>query len=197
MSTAIEETLRTLPPRLRALRKRAGITLATLSTASGIPISTLSRLEAGKRTPTLEQVLALAEAHAVSVDELIGAPPTGDARVNLRPIVRNGKTLIPLTRRPGGIQAYKLILPGEDPGATRVLATHEGYEWLYVLNNRLRLLLADQELLLAPGEAAEFDTRVPHWFGAAQPQPTEILALLGNQGERTHVRATATPARAT
>ena len=197
MSTAIQETLRSLPPRLRALRKQAGITLAALSAASGIPISTLSRLEAGKRTPTLEQVLALAEAHAVSVDELIGAPPTGDARVNLRPIVRNGKTLIPLTRRPGGIQAYKLILPGEDPGATRVLATHEGYEWLYVLNNRLRLLLADQELLLAPGEAAEFDTRVPHWFGAAQPQPTEILALLGNQGERTHVRATATPARAT
>jgi transcriptional regulator with XRE-family HTH domain len=197
VSTAIEKTLRTLPPRLRALRKQAGITLATLSTASGIPISTLSRLEAGKRTPTLEQVLALAEAHTVSVDELIGAPPTGDVRVNLRPIVRNGKTLIPLTHRPGGIQAYKLILPGESPGATHVLATHEGYEWLYVLNNRLRLLLADQELLLAPGEAAEFDTRVPHWFGAAQTQPTEILALLGNQGERTHVRATATPTRAT
>jgi transcriptional regulator with XRE-family HTH domain len=193
MSAAVEQALRALAPRLRALRKRAGITLAELSGASGIPISTLSRLEAGHRLPTLEQVLALAEAHAVSVDELIGAPPTGDARVNLRPVVRNGKTLIPLTRRPGGIQAYKLILPGEDPDRAPVLDAHAGYEWLYVLNNRLRLVLADQELILAPGEAAEFDTRVPHWFGAAQPRPTEILALLGNQGERTHMRARVKP----
>ena len=142
VSKAIEETLRDLAPRLRTLRKRAGVTLAELSAASDIAVSTLSRLEAGRRLPTLGQVLAPAEACAVSIDELIGAPPTGDARVNLRPVVRNGKTLIPLTRRPGGIQAYKLIPPSEGP---------------------------DQEMVLAPGEAAEFDTRVLHWFGAASP----------------------------
>lgn len=191
MSAAIEETLRNLAPRLRALRRRSRATLAALSTASGIPVSTLSRLERGHRLPTLEQVLALAEAQAVSVDELLGAPPTGDARVHLRSVTRNGKTLIPLARRPGGIQAYKLILPGES-SAPANLTAHNGYEWLYVLNGEVRLVLGEQEIVLTPGEAAEFDTRVPHWFGATGTQPAEILALLGSQGERTHTRATAT-----
>jgi len=192
MFAAIEQTLRNLPPRLHALRRRAGGTLAELSAASGIPTSTLSRLEKGHRLPTLAQVLALAEAHSVTVDELLGGPPTGDARTHLRPMAHNGKTLIPLTRRPGGIQAYKMILPGADSPVSAEPATHDGYEWLYVLSGEVRLMLGGQEMRLKPGEAAEFDTRVPHWFGAAGPQPAEILALLGRQGERTHTRATAT-----
>lgn len=68
--------------------------------------------------------------------------------------------------------------------------THEGYEWLYVLDGRLRLVLADHDLVLGPGEAAEFDTRLPHWFTSAdEGRPVEILSLFGRQGERMHVRA--------
>ena len=58
-----------------------------------------------------------------------------------------------------------------------------------MLNGRLRLVLAERDLVLAPGEAAEFDTRVPHWFGAADAQPVEFLSLFGRQGERAHLRA--------
>jgi len=68
-----------------------------------------------------------------------------------------GMTMLPLTRRPGGIQAYKLIIPAG--GRTEPdLKVHEGYEWVYVLNGRLRLVLGDRHLVLAPGEAAEFYT---------------------------------------
>ncbi|HVX47687.1 MAG TPA: cupin domain-containing protein, partial [Mycobacteriales bacterium] len=67
--------------------------------------------------------------------------------------------------------------------------THEGYEWLYVLDGQLRLLLGEHDLVLAPGEAAEFDTRVSHWFGAAGNEPVELLVLFGRQGERAHLRA--------
>jgi hypothetical protein len=42
---------------------------------------------------------------------------------------------------------------------------------------------------MGPGEVADFDTRLPHWFGAAGDQPVEVLSLLGRQGERIHVRA--------
>ena len=58
-----------------------------------------------------------------------------------------------------------------------------------MLAGRVRLRLADHDLILGPGEAAEFDTRLPHWFGPADDQPVEILSLLGRQGERIHVRA--------
>jgi hypothetical protein len=43
--------------------------------------------------------------------------------------------------------------------------------------------------VLAAGEAAEFDTRVPHGFAASGPEPVELLSLFGPQGERMHVRA--------
>ena len=95
-------------------------------------------------------------------------------------------TLIPLTRRPGGVQAYKLIIPVRR--AAPDLQTHEGYEWLYVLDGRLSLVLGDQDLVLRPGEAAEFDTRVPQWFGSLEDGQVELLSLFGRQGERALVR---------
>jgi quercetin dioxygenase-like cupin family protein len=106
----------------------------------------------------------------------------------MRPFVRNGRTLVPLTRRAGGIQAVKMIIPGTKRPQQPEPKVHEGYEWLYVLNGRLRLVLGDQELVLSPGEAVEFDTRVPHWFGSVS-EPVECLGLFGAQGERAHVRA--------
>ncbi|HEY6596702.1 MAG TPA: cupin domain-containing protein [Asanoa sp.] len=176
-------------PRLRRLRRRRGATLAELSRSTGISVSTLSRLEAGGRRPTLELLLPLARAHQVPLDELVGAPPTGDPRVHARPVVRNGVTFVPLTRRPGGLQAYKQVLPPHAPAREPAPQTHEGYEWLYVLSGRLRLLLGTHDLLLEAGEVVEFDTRVPHWVGNPGPGHAEALTLFGPQGERLHVRA--------
>jgi transcriptional regulator with XRE-family HTH domain len=174
-------------PRLRSLRQRRGTTLAELSEATGISVSTLSRLESGGRKPTLELLLALARAHQVPLDELVGAPAPGDPRVRARPVRRNGRTLIPLSQRPGGIRDYKILVPaGVLEGEQQ---THEGYEWMYVLSGRLRLRLAEHDVIMKPGEAAEFDTRVPHWFGSAGAEPAELLVLFGPQGERMHVRA--------
>jgi transcriptional regulator with XRE-family HTH domain len=185
----LDQALATVGPRLRALRQRRDTTLAGLSRVTGISVSTLSRLESGDRRPTLELLLPLAKAHGVTLDELAGAPPTGDPRVHLRPVTRDGMTMLPLTRRPGGIQAYKLIIPAGSRRAGPDLKVHEGYEWIYVLSGRLRLILGDQDLVLTPGEAAEFDTRVPHWFGSAGGEAVEFLSLFGRQGERAHLRA--------
>jgi transcriptional regulator with XRE-family HTH domain len=189
MDDDLDQALTAVGPRLRALRRERETTLADLSAATGISVSTLSRLESGDRRPTLELLLPLARAYGVTLDELAGAPPTGDPRVHLRPVTRDGITMLPLTRRAGGIQAYKLVIPASSSRRVPDLRTHEGYEWLYVLNGRLRMVLGDQDLVLKPGEAAEFDTRVPHWFGAAEPEPVEFLSLFGSQGERAHLRA--------
>jgi quercetin dioxygenase-like cupin family protein len=97
--------------------------------------------------------------------------------------------MVPLSRRAGGIQAYKLVMTPDAHRGEPDPQVHEGYEWLYVLNGRLRLVLGVQDLVLSPGEAAEFDTRLPHWFGGAGREPVEILSLFGRQGERAHLRA--------
>ncbi|MBF6173754.1 helix-turn-helix domain-containing protein [Nocardia blacklockiae] len=185
----IDQALDAVGPRLRALRRQRETTLVDLSAATGISVSTLSRLESGARRPTLEQLLPLARAHGVTLDELVDAPPTGDPRVHMRPITHHGMTMVPLTRRAGGIQAYKMVLAPEDRPGEPNPQTHDGYDWVYVLNGRLRLILGEHDLVLSPGEAAEFDTRVPHWFGAAGDEPVELLSLFGKQGERAHLRA--------
>jgi len=185
-----DRTLDAVGPRLKELRQRRDITLNELAAETGISISTLSRLEAGLRRPTLEQLLPLARAYSVTLDELVDAPPTGDPRINLRPIpTDDGRTILPLSRRPGGIQAYKFILPAGRDDDRPDLRTHEGYDWAFVLNGRLRLVLGEHDLILEPGEAAEFDTRTPHWFGATSSGPVEFLSLVGKQGERAHLRA--------
>ncbi|OWY60051.1 XRE family transcriptional regulator, partial [cyanobacterium TDX16] len=98
MDDHVDRTLDAIGPRLKALRAQRGITLTDLAEETGISISTLSRLEAGLRRPTLEQMLPLARAHAVTLDELVDAPPTGDPRINLRPrVTGDGSTIIPLS----------------------------------------------------------------------------------------------------
>ena len=188
-----DEVLTAVGPRLRALRQQRGSTLGQLSASTGISVSTLSRLESGQRKPTLELLLPLARAHQVALDELVDAPETGDPRIHQRAFERHGVTMIPLTRRPGGLQAYKMVYRPGWPGGELEQKVHEGYEWLYVLSGRLRLLLGEHDVMLSAGEVAEFDTRTPHAIASPGPGPAEVLALYGPQGERIHVRARPAP----
>lgn len=187
----IATTLAQVGARLKRIRTERGVSLSALAEATGISKSTLSRLETGQRRPSLELLLPIAQAHQVPLDELVGAPEVGDPRIRAKPRVRNGRTVIPLTPHPGPLQAWKSIIPAEQNRPEP--CTHEGYEWLYVLSGHLRLIVADHDLTLGPGEAAEFDTRLPHWFGPTGESPVEVLNLFGRQGERMHIRARPRP----
>lgn len=188
MDDETELTMAAVGPRLRGLRTQRNLSLTQLAQRTEISLSTLSRLESGSRRPTLEHLLPLARVLRVDIGELIKAPPTGDPRVHLKPITRHGMTMLPLTRRAGGIQAYKLILAREARTEPE-RSSHKGFEWIYVLDGRLRLILGSNDLVMGPGEAAEFDTRTPHWFGNADDSAVELLSLLSRQGERAHLRA--------
>jgi transcriptional regulator with XRE-family HTH domain len=190
MTEDVDAVLAAVGPRLRGLRRRRGATLSALSETTGIPISTLSRLESGHRKPGLELLLPLARAYQVPIDELVGAPAEFDPRARPRPLTRNGMTVLPLTHNPGGLQAFKHIVPaGLTDGREPEPRSHEGYHWLYVLNGRLRVVLGDKDFVLRDGEVAEFDTHLPHWFGNADERAVEFLSILGPQGERVHIKA--------
>jgi transcriptional regulator with XRE-family HTH domain len=187
---AIPDVLAEVGPRLKRLRTRRGVTLTALAARTGISKSTLSRLESGQRKPSLELLLPLAEAHQVPLDELVGAPDVGDPRIRLKPRVRNGRMVFPLTQQSSGLHVWKVVIP---PERERELRTHDGYEWLYVLSGRMRLILGEHDITMGPGEVAEFDTRLPHWFGPASDEPVEILSVHGSHGQRMHVRAAPRP----
>ncbi|MFJ8043892.1 helix-turn-helix domain-containing protein [Kitasatospora sp. NPDC096147] len=185
----LEQVLDAIGPRLRALRRDRGLTLEALAEATGISVSTLSRLEAGKRRPSLELLIPLARAHRVALDQLVAAPASGDPRVHLQPVHRHdGSVVVPLTQYPGRLRVFKQVLAPREPK----LVTHGGYEWLYVLAGTVRLILGEherqRELTLSPGEVAEFDTSEPHWFGPADDRPVEVLHLFGPQGDQVVLR---------
>jgi len=190
-SQTIDATLHAVGTRLKRLRTERGITLADLSETTGISKSTLSRLETGQRRATLELLLPLAQAYRVPLDDLVGAPEVADPRVRLKPRRVNGRIVVPLTPQRGGVQAWKILIPASQNEPKPKV--HEGYEWLYVLSGQMRLVLGDHDLVLEAGEVAEFDTRLPHWFGSAGGQPAEVLSLFGRQGEGAHVRAKSEP----
>jgi transcriptional regulator with XRE-family HTH domain len=174
--------------RLRELRAERGLTLQQVAERASIDISTLSRLEAGKRRLALDHLPALAAALGVSADELLGSPPPQDPRVRERPRTHDGMTVWPLTRRgpAGAPRAYKINISPKRRTPRDALPVHEGLDWLYVLSGRLRLLLGDEDFTIDPGEAVEFSTWTPHWFGAVDG-PVELIMIVGPQGERLHL----------
>ena len=122
------------------------------------------------------------------LDDLVGAPEVGDPRIRLKPNRAKGRTVIPLTRQPDGMQAWKIVIPTSK--VTPEPRSHEGSEWIYVLSGHMRLVLGDEDWVLGPGEVAEFDTQVPHWFGSTGGEPAEILSIFARPGEKMTVRTT-------
>ena len=154
------------PAAASASASERGVTLTDLAERTGHLEE--HAVAAGERaaTPSLELLLPLAQAYRVPLDDLVGAPEVGDPRIRLKPRKVNGRTVLPLTRQPNGVQAWKIVIPARQ--STPQPRTHDGYEWLYVLSGRMRLVLGDRDLVLDVGEAAEFDTQLPHWFGSAR-----------------------------
>jgi transcriptional regulator with XRE-family HTH domain len=184
----ISTTLDLVAPRLRKVREQRGVTLTEVAERTGISKSTLSRLENGRRKPSLELLLPLAQTYRVPLDDLVGAPDVGDPRIRLKPRRVHGRTVLPLTRHPGGVQAWKIVIPAKQSKPEP--RSHDGFEWLYVLSGRMRLVLGQQDLVLEAGEAADFDTQLPHWFGSTGDAPAEVLSIFGRPGEQMHVRTT-------
>jgi transcriptional regulator with XRE-family HTH domain len=185
-TAAIATALDQVGRRLKTLRTQRRMTLTGVAETTGISKSTLSRLETGGRRPTLELLLTLSHAYRVALDDLVAAPEEGDPRLRLKPGRVKGRTVIPLTRQPGGVQAWKIIIPTSksDPEPR----AHDGQEWIYVLSGRMRFVLGDQDKVLGPGDVAAFDTTVPHWFGSTGSEPAEILSIFGRPGEHMTVR---------
>jgi transcriptional regulator with XRE-family HTH domain len=185
-SAAIAAALDQVAPRLRRLRTQRRLSLIDVASSTGISKSTLSRLETGQRRPTLELLLTLSHAYRVPLDALVGAPEEGDPRLRLKPGRVKGRTVIPLTRQPDGMQAWKIVIPTSK--VTPEPRTHDGYEWIYVLSGHMRFVLGDEDWVLGPGEVASFDTLVPHWFGSTGEEPAEILSIFGRPGEHMTIR---------
>ena len=174
--------------RMRELRSQQGLTLQQVSERAHIDVSMLSRLESGKRRLALDHIAGLAAALGVTADELLGGSTPPDPRVHSKPTTKNGLTMWPLTSRAsaGGVHAFKVRISPRRTKPPETLRVHDGHDWMFVLQGRMRLLLGEQDLVIEPGETVEFSTYTPHWFGAYKGE-VELIAMFGPHGEREHL----------
>jgi transcriptional regulator with XRE-family HTH domain len=174
--------------RLRELRTGQGLTLQQVSERANLDVSMLSRLESGKRRLALDHIPGLAAALGVTADDLLGAAAHHDPRVRSKPRKRDGMTMWPLTNRgqQGGLHAFRIVISAARKTPPSKLRVHDGHDWMYVVDGRMRLILGDQDLVIESGEAVEFSTLTPHWFGAVDGS-VEVIALFGPHGERVHL----------
>lgn len=169
---------------LRTARQARNLTLEELAEQAAMSVSTLSRLESGKRQANLELLVPLCRILDIKLDDLVPGKPT-DPRIKRPAIRRNDMMIAPLTREQSPVHSYKITYPPVTKLPT--LKVHDGYEWFYVLSGRLRLRLGEQDLILTRGEAAEFDTRIPHAMSAHGSKPAQVISIFNETGERMHL----------
>ena len=173
--------------RLRGRAIRRGVTLTALAAATGISKSTLSRLETRQRET--KPRVAAADGRGAS-----DAARRARRRASRRRSADSDYAGEP-QRRPDGGPADPAWPAGWTRGRSSCRPSvspssdAEGNEWLYVLSGEMRLLLGDHDMTMRAGEVAEFETRVPHWFGPAGDEPVEVLSVHGSQGQKMHIRA--------
>lgn len=170
--------------RLRSLRTTLGYSLEEVAARTNLSPSTISRVETGKRTLSLDVLVPLANALQVSLDVLFEVPTDDD--VVIRPVEHSdgARTTWPLSRPDGRTVAVKMRLePTEVAPHQRV---HPGHDWFLVLEGRVRLWLGERRIEVATGEAAEFTTMVPHAITALDG-PAELVMIFDREGQRAHV----------
>ncbi|WP_405887751.1 XRE family transcriptional regulator [Streptomyces longwoodensis] len=171
------DDLTAVAPQLRALRRRAGLTLEAAARSAGLSPAHLSRLETGQRQPSLPMLLALARIYGTTVAELLDESVADrDAVVragDMEPTWAGGWTYWQAGAAGRGMQALRVHVPYGSQGD--IVRVHPGEEWLHVLRGRLRLRLGDTAHLLGPGDGAHFDSLTPHRLAAEDPDGVDLL----------------------
>lgn len=177
----IEQLVRT---RIRSLRSTFGWSLDDLAERSNLSASTISRIENGKRSISLDVLVALAGALQVDMDALLDVRRDDDVVIRPVPTTQPHRTTWLLSRPTGNTFAMKMRL---EPVARRSEPrVHPGHDWFFVLEGRVMLVLGDREIVVETGEAAEFGTMTPHAFWAID-EPAEVIMVFDRDGQRAHV----------
>lgn len=180
--------------RIRSLRLARNWSLDTLAAQCYLSPSTLSRIETGHRRIAVDQLVPIARALGITLDQLV--EPEGDDDVVIRPepAVADGMTIWILSRERmiNGQTVAKLRITDDSVATPDELRVHPGREWFTVLSGTVRLQLGERTIVVPVGEAAEFSTMVPHRI-AALGGPAEVLTIFDHDGKRAHLGGTPVP----
>lgn len=168
--------------RLRELRLKRNWTLQDLARESGLSKTFLSRLESGGRQASIAAVLTLSRVFNVSLAFFFESPLALEPCVIVRgkdaeERTTNGLKYKPLSNAGRFSRLQPLLIRVSPSRRGKEHYRHRGEEWIYVLSGRLMLSLAGATYELAPGDAAHFESRLPHRLIASGPEDAEVLVV--------------------
>ena len=182
LNEQLQSQLGSFGARLQHLRLTRGWTLQDLADRSGLSRAFLSRLESGDRQASIAAVLTLSRIFEVSLASLF------ETEVDTAPcvIVRNAESVeqtanglayVPLSKADSqfNLQPIRVRVSRFRRGSEHY--HHEGEEWIYVLSGSLTLSLAGKTFDLERGDAAHFDSRLPHRLIARGAKDPELLVV--------------------
>jgi transcriptional regulator with XRE-family HTH domain len=176
-----EPELAMLGERLRVLRSARGWTLEELAERSGLSKPYLSRLESGNRQPSIAAVLTLARVYGVPMGSLFGPQHSDDSCIVVRSnevTIRKGDgvSYVPMSATSRfHLEPIRLVISASRSGTDRF--HHEGEEWVYVLSGRLQLSLGEKQHIIEAGDAAHFDSRLPHRLDALDGKDSSLILV--------------------
>lgn len=170
--------------RLRALRQHRNWSLDDLAERTGVGPSTISRIETGQRSISLDVIVPLASELGIALDELVATDTDDDIVIRPERVERHAMTVWSLTRPGSSVGAYKIRFePVDQPPPQQV---HPGHDWMFVLDGRIELTLGDRQILVEQGESAEFSTMTPH-AARAIDAPAEVIMVFDQHGAHAHL----------
>ncbi len=169
--------------RLRSLRHTLGLSLDELAERTNLSSSTISRIETGKRTISLDVLVPLARGLQVDIESLVGVDTHDDVVIRPAPSHAQGHTVWPLSRPTSNTVALKMRI--EPTLVVPDRRVHPGHDWFVVIEGRVMLVLGDREIVVETGEAAEFATMTPHTLMAID-DPAEVIMIFDRDGQLAH-----------
>ena len=181
-----------LGAQLRSLRLARGWSLADAMQHTGIPRSTLSRIENGKLSLNYEKLVSLSHGFGVDLSALFGgeaaeqAAPAAPGRRSVNRLGSGDSIELPFFTDTYLATALmqKVMSPIVCETTARTFEeagpwlTHSGEEFLYVLSGELELhTRIYAPLRLKPGETVYFDSGVDHRYVSVGAGPCRFLSV--------------------
>jgi quercetin dioxygenase-like cupin family protein/DNA-binding XRE family transcriptional regulator len=201
MSGGFMAAVHTPGVRIAELRKTYSVSRETLAERSGLPVELIRTIEEDGHIPDLAPLIKISRALGVRLGTLLddheqlgpliirageagaaprfvtGVPSDASAPDAASSHNKPGLNFSALAADKGGRHMEPFIVDIE-PTAEQSQSSHEGEEFIYVLQGNLALEYGSENNVLHAGDSVYYDSIVPHRVVAADGKPVRILAVI-------------------
>jgi transcriptional regulator with XRE-family HTH domain len=176
--------------RVKAFRENRGLSLKDVAQRTGFSESLILQIEAGEVLPPLGDLVKLARALEMKMGYLLAQgeskPYTVVRKTNRKPVSRYGsqktirygysyESLAP-EKRERNMEPFLVTL--EPTLEDESPSSHDGEEFIFVLDGEIEVLLGENRELLSPEESIYYDSSLPHRVRCLGERNARILAVL-------------------